>query len=348
MIDQEMINQLDDCRATVVKSAHSALQLVRQSLENCFNAANTTRVRSSTSMLIRKAWVAHSCGDFAKAAELFEQASDSKSPNVNAMLSAANMYGKSGQLLRAISLYKQVLEMNNTNDKQRLMAQQKVADAASKQQFLGDQAKALHQEGMRLNKSGQTTLALQKFERASQLNHNLVIATLSAANMNMKLGRWVRARELYARAEADAHDERHREYAVHGAARADEQAAAANRAAAEQAGTQLYHQTSSTKADIILRTQTMRPGSRGLAGGGIYFTTTKELTGHKAQVRGVVLKATVRLGKILTLQANGDRSMTLQKLRGMGFDSVNIAREVSSGHEYVVYDPAQVLKIELA
>jgi hypothetical protein len=37
--------------------------------------------------------------------------------------------------------------------------------------------------------------------------------------------------------------------------------------------------------------------------------------------------------------------MTLQKLKSKGFDSVCIARAVSSGHEYVVYDPRQVMSI---
>jgi len=98
-------------------------------------------------------------------------------------------------------------------------------------------------------------------------------------------------------------------------------------------------------AEIILRTQQMKPGIGGLAGGGIYFATTPELTGHKAHKNGVILEATVSLGKVLTLDATGDPDMTLQKLKSMGFDSVCIARAVSSGQEYVVYDPEQVLSI---
>ena len=110
-------------------------------------------------------------------------------------------------------------------------------------------------------------------------------------------------------------------------------------------GTKLYHQTDKKTADIIMKTQQMKPGSGGLAGGGIYFATTPELTGHKAHRHGVILEATVALGKIYTLEAAGDPSMTLQKLQSLGFDSVCIARPVSSGHEYVVYDPKQVLSI---
>jgi hypothetical protein len=60
----------------------------------------------------------------------------------------------------------------------------------------------------------------------------------------------------------------------------------------------------------------------------------------------LILEVTVALGKIHTLDANGDPSMTLQKLKSKGFDSVCIARAVSSGQEYVVYDLRQVLSID--
>eukprot|EP00746_Dinoflagellata_sp_MGD_P026287 gnl/MRDRNA2_/MRDRNA2_16191_c0_seq1.p1 gnl/MRDRNA2_/MRDRNA2_16191_c0~~gnl/MRDRNA2_/MRDRNA2_16191_c0_seq1.p1 ORF type:complete len:241 (-),score=30.93 gnl/MRDRNA2_/MRDRNA2_16191_c0_seq1:69-791(-) len=121
-----------------------------------------------------------------------------------------------------------------------------------------------------------------------------------------------------------------------------------NRDFAKQYGTELFHQTDQATAEIILRTQEMKPGKKGLAGGGIYFATSQELTGHKAHAHGVILKAYVRLGKILTLEPEGDTKMTLGKLKSHGFDSVCIARKVSSGQEYVVYDPTQVLLIERA
>ena len=110
-------------------------------------------------------------------------------------------------------------------------------------------------------------------------------------------------------------------------------------------GTKLYHQTDVETAKIILQTQQMKPGNGGVAGGGIYFATTPQLTGHKAHRHGVILEATVALGRIHTLEAAGDPDMTLQKLESLGFDSVCIARQVSRGHEYVVYDPKQVLSI---
>jgi hypothetical protein len=121
-----------------------------------------------------------------------------------------------------------------------------------------------------------------------------------------------------------------------------------SKADAKRYGMELYHQTDEATAEIILKTQVMKPGSKGLAGGGIYFATTPELTGHKAQSKGVILKAYVHIGKIKTLEANGDTSMTSDKLKKEGYDAVCIARKVSSGQEYVVYDPAQVLFIERA
>jgi uncharacterized membrane protein YgcG len=113
-------------------------------------------------------------------------------------------------------------------------------------------------------------------------------------------------------------------------------------------GTKLYHQTDFATANIIIQTQRMKPGSGGLAGGGIYFATTPELTAHKAHKKGVILEATVALGRIHTLEAAGDPTMTLQKLNSLGYNSVCIARAVSSGHEYVVYDPKQVSAIQYA
>jgi hypothetical protein len=110
-------------------------------------------------------------------------------------------------------------------------------------------------------------------------------------------------------------------------------------------GTKLYHQTSASRADAILRTQRMNPGTNGLAGAGIYFATTPDLTGHKAREKGVILEATVSLGRIHTLERDGDHTMSHARLLSMGFDSVCIARGVASGQEYVVYDPAQVLEI---
>eukprot|EP00900_Chrysochromulina_parva_P019039 jgi/Chrpa1/27136/Chrysochromulina_OHIO_Genome00023875-RA len=55
-------------------------------------------------------------------------------------------------------------------------------------------------------------------------------------------------------------------------------------------GARLYHQTDDATAKIILK-EGMKPGNGGVAGGGIYFATTPELTGHKAHKKGVILEA---------------------------------------------------------
>jgi hypothetical protein len=109
--------------------------------------------------------------------------------------------------------------------------------------------------------------------------------------------------------------------------------------------TKLYHQTDAATADIILRTQHIRSGSTsGLFGSGIYFATTPELTGHKAHKNAVILEALVALGKTHSLDANVVRNMTLQTLKSSGYDSVCLA--ASSGQEYVVFDPKQVLFLQ--
>ena len=90
----------------------------------------------------------------------------------------------------------------------------------------------------------------------------------------------------------------------------------------------------------------MRRGTGGLAGGGIYFAVSKADTHRKAHKHGVILKADVDLGRILTISANGDSSITFRKLKSMGYDSVKIPRP--NGVEYVVYNWAQVKNIRNA
>ena len=114
---------------------------------------------------------------------------------------------------------------------------------------------------------------------------------------------------------------------------------------ATDAAAVLYHQTSKRIADIILNTQVMKPGTAGVAGGGIYFATTPELTEHKAHRKGVILEARVSLGRVHELDRDGDHQMSLSKLQQMGYDSVCINRGHSSGLEYVVYEPERVLEI---
>eukprot|EP00039_Didymoeca_costata_P000177 m.44472 g.44472 ORF g.44472 m.44472 type:complete len:259 (+) comp10099_c0_seq1:169-945(+) len=108
----------------------------------------------------------------------------------------------------------------------------------------------------------------------------------------------------------------------------------------------LYHQTSREIANKIIKTQEMKPGTKGLAGGGIYFALTPEDTDGKAHNRGPILKCTVKLGNVKKLGANGDSGMNFEKLfngDGGPFDSVFIRRDRP---ERVVYMSDQVIKIE--
>jgi hypothetical protein len=100
-----------------------------------------------------------------------------------------------------------------------------------------------------------------------------------------------------------------------------------------------YHATS-TYAAASIRAGGFRCGSVGLAGGGIYFATSEHDASRKSNHgNDVVLMCQLTLGRTLTLDQNGDQSMTLQKLNGMGYDSVRILR---NGDEYVVYEPSRV------
>ena len=51
----------------------------------------------------------------------------------------------------------------------------------------------------------------------------------------------------------------------------------------------LCHQTCPEMAEIIIATQEMKPGSTGLAGGGIYFAEKAVMTEMKAHRRGSIL-----------------------------------------------------------
>ena len=126
----------------------------------------------------------------------------------------------------------------------------------------------------------------------------------------------------------------------------DRYTAAARRKRLRESETKsLYHQTDDESAQRILKTKSFCPGRTGLAGGGIYFAVTPYDTHHKANKHGVILRAQVKLGRVLKLTAEGDPNMTLERLLQRGYDSVMIPRP--GGTEYVVYIPEQVLGIEV-
>lgn len=100
-----------------------------------------------------------------------------------------------------------------------------------------------------------------------------------------------------------------------------------------------YHATNASAARKILANG-FRCGSKGLAGGAIYFATSEQHASRKSNNgNDIVLKCQVALGRTLTLDDDGDPNMTLDKLNGMGYDSVKILR---TGDEYAVYEPWRV------
>ena len=100
-----------------------------------------------------------------------------------------------------------------------------------------------------------------------------------------------------------------------------------------------YHATNATAARSI-RANGFQCGRKGLAGGAIYFATSEQHASRKSNHgNDVVLKCQVTLGRTLTLDKDGDPTMTLDELNGMGYDSVKILR---NGDEYAVYEPSRV------
>ena len=100
-----------------------------------------------------------------------------------------------------------------------------------------------------------------------------------------------------------------------------------------------YHATNASAARSI-RANGFQCGRYGLAGGAIYFATSEQDASRKSNNgNNVVLKCQVTLGRTLTLDKDGNSTMTLDKLNGMGYDSVKILR---NGDEYVVYEPSRV------
>jgi hypothetical protein len=102
----------------------------------------------------------------------------------------------------------------------------------------------------------------------------------------------------------------------------------------------LYHSTSKERAMKIMEEGKMHRGDGGMAGGGIYFATTKWDAHRKAHAHGAILTCEVSLGSVKQIDEDGDNSINFESLRREGYDSVLIPR--SNGHEYVVYSWNQV------
>eukprot|EP00438_Fugacium_kawagutii_P035220 Skav214375 [mRNA] locus=C8776280:85:414:- [translate_table: standard] len=108
---------------------------------------------------------------------------------------------------------------------------------------------------------------------------------------------------------------------------------------------ELYHETSLEAATSILTSQRMYRGSSGLAGGGIYFAESPNEARKKANHHGVLLKATVRVGRMKVVHRAADESC--RDLERQGYDSVKLLGR-DSGTEYIVYNYEQVRNIRRA
>jgi len=106
----------------------------------------------------------------------------------------------------------------------------------------------------------------------------------------------------------------------------------------------LYHQTDEDGARGVLKTGFQRGKPSCMAGSGIYFAESAKDTEHKAHNKGCMLTVRVRLGRVKTIDRDGDRSITFRSLLREGYDSVMIPRP--GGKEYVVYnsDQAEVIQ----
>lgn len=105
----------------------------------------------------------------------------------------------------------------------------------------------------------------------------------------------------------------------------------------------MYHQTSPELGKLILNSA-FAPGHTGWCGGGIYFALSEEATYGKASGpdshKGYIITAHVDVGRMKTETPPCDGSMTGDKLRHMGYDSILFKDK--GGDEVVIYDPSRV------
>lgn len=116
----------------------------------------------------------------------------------------------------------------------------------------------------------------------------------------------------------------------------------------------LYHQTSESAGNSILRHGFNRGSPKGWCGSAIYFSPTAHETNIKALGgRGFIIEAVVNLGRILHEGPYCDRSMNEHKLKAMGYDSITLDRGriaeckyLAHCYEYVIYDRNQIVSMK--
>lgn len=107
----------------------------------------------------------------------------------------------------------------------------------------------------------------------------------------------------------------------------------------------LYHLTA--RGEDIKESGEMLRGSRGLAGGGIYFADSPDTCRAKALSNGYIIKARVLVGKakVVSLGPLNLGAIINQydftSLQGEGFDSLQI-EGLRTGDEFIVYNKDQV------
>lgn len=105
----------------------------------------------------------------------------------------------------------------------------------------------------------------------------------------------------------------------------------------------LFHQTSIENAKEICKSKTMKLGSNGICGAGIYFAEYAMDTFRKARNKGVILECRVDLGRIKEHKLGEELDKKRVKL--LGYDSVVV--KWTNGKEYVIYDPFRIKTIKI-
>jgi hypothetical protein len=110
----------------------------------------------------------------------------------------------------------------------------------------------------------------------------------------------------------------------------------------------LYHLTSKDSGLKIALSKKMLRGGDGWVGGGIYFAATADECRRKTKNgEAVLIKASVHLGKVKTVQTSDAKNETFRSLHKEGYDSVQLVGP-ASGDEFIVYNSDQVERWDMA
>jgi len=104
----------------------------------------------------------------------------------------------------------------------------------------------------------------------------------------------------------------------------------------------LFHATTKSAADSIMKSKVFRPGKGGMFGAAMYFADNKKAAMHKA-AHGVqaIITANVKMGKALVVEGP-KYDLTAEQIKELGCDTVFGRSSPSADWEYVVYDPSRI------